>query len=74
VLGVGLAFLARAGRRALVALAPWSAEGDFAWAAASLVAAGFADLTGPGRALVAAQAVVVAVMGAVKIRAAKAAR
>ena len=74
LLGAGLAALARAGRRTLVALTPWSADGDFAWAAASLAVAVLTDLTGPGRALVAAQAVVVAVMGTLKLRAVRAAR
>jgi hypothetical protein len=74
VLGAGLALLSRAGRRPLVALVPWSAEGDFVWAAGSLAIAGLVDLTGPGRAIIAAQAVVVAVIGVLKLRAVRAAR
>lgn len=74
VLGLGLGLLARADRRLLVALTPWSARGDVVWGAASLAVAAGVDLTGPGRALVVAQALVVTAMAALKLRAVCAAR
>ena len=74
LLGVNLLVLARASARHLLALAPWSAESDFAWAIASVVVAVTVSMTGPGRALVLAQAVVVAGMGVAKLRAVRAAR
>ena len=71
VLGAGLAFLARAELRPLRALLPWSGEGDLLWAAGSVAVATTVDLTGPGRALVLAQAAVVALVGVAKLRLAK---
>ncbi|HJR26412.1 MAG TPA: hypothetical protein VJ804_13130 [Acidimicrobiales bacterium] len=74
LLGVNLLVLARASARHLLALTPWSAESDFVWAIASVVVAVAVSMTGPGRALVLAQAVVVAAMGVAKLRAVRAAR
>jgi hypothetical protein len=74
LLGVNLLFLARAAARHLLAITPWSAETDFAWAVASVVVALAVSMTGPGRALVLAQAVVVAMVGVAKLRAVRAAR
>jgi hypothetical protein len=74
LLGVNLLLLARAAARHLLALTPWSADSDFAWVVASVVVAVAASMTGPGRALVLAQAVAVAGMGVAKLRAVRAAR
>lgn len=60
LLGADLALLARAGDRLVRRLNPWSAAGDLAWVAASLVVAVTVDMSGVGRALVLAQALVVA--------------
>ena len=74
LLGSNLLFLARASARHLLAITPWSAESDFAWALASVVVAVAVSMTGPGRALVLGQAVVVAMVGVAKLRAVRAAR
>jgi hypothetical protein len=71
VLGAGLALLARAEVHVLRALLPWSGEGDLLWAAGSVAVAALVDLTGPGRALVLAQAAVVALVGVAKLSLAK---
>jgi hypothetical protein len=74
LLGVNLLFLARAAARHLLAITPWSAESDFAWAIASVAVAVTVSMTGTGRALVLVQAVAVAAMGVAKLRAVRAAR
>jgi hypothetical protein len=66
-LGAGLAVLARAELHVLRALLPWSGEGDLLWAAGSVAVAAMVDLTGPGRALVLAQAAVVGMVGIAKL-------
>jgi hypothetical protein len=67
LLGAGLAVLVRAELHVLRALLPWSGEGDLLWAAGSVAVAAMVDLTGPGRALVLAQAAVVAMVGIAKL-------
>ena len=67
VLAIGLSSLARAHRRTMLRLTPWSAEGDLLWAAASLAVAAVASLNGTGRVLVLIQAVAVAGMGVAKL-------
>ena len=74
LLGVNLLVLARASARHVLAITPWSAESDFAWAVASVVVALAVSMSGPGRAIVLAQAVVVAAVGVAKLRAVRAAR
>lgn len=73
-LAVGLAVLARSSSRRVLALTPWSAEGDLLWAVGSFAVAAGVSLTGPGRALIAAQGLVVAGMALLKTRAVRAAR
>jgi hypothetical protein len=74
LLGANLLFLARAAARHVLALTPWSADGDFLWAIASIAVALGVSLTGPGRALILVQGVVVAAVGVAKLRAVRAAR
>ena len=74
LLGANLLFLARAAARHLLALTPWSADGDFLWAAASVAVAVGVSLTGTGRVLLIAQALLVAGVGVAKLRAVRAAR
>jgi hypothetical protein len=71
VMAAGLALLARAQLRVLRVVLPWSGEGDLLWAAGSVALAVMVDLTGPGRALVLAQAAVVALVGLAKLGLAK---
>ncbi len=74
LLGGNLLCLARAAPRHVLALTPWSADGDFLWAIASVAIALGVSLTGPGRALVLVQAVAVVAVGLAKLRAVRAAR
>jgi hypothetical protein len=73
-LAAALFAISRAAVRPLLALTPWSAEGDFVWAAASVVVAVTVSLTGPGRALIAGQGLVAVAMGVAKLQAVRAAR
>ena len=74
LLGFNLLVLARASARHLLALTPWSAESDFAWAIASVVVAFAVSLTGPGRAMVLGLGLAAVPMGIAKMRAIRAAR
>jgi hypothetical protein len=74
LLAGALTWLSRAPAEALVRLAPWSAEGDFAWAVGSVALAVAMSMSGTGRALLVAQAVVVAGVGAAKLAAHRGAR
>ncbi len=74
VLALGLLALGAAPARTLVRLTPVSGAGDVAWAAASVVVALVADLSGAGRAVVLVQAIVVLAMGEAKIALARRAR
>ena len=67
LLGVGLAWLSRASDRARSRWVPINAAGDLLWAAASLAVAVLADLTGPGRALIAAQGLLALAIGEAKL-------
>lgn len=74
VLAGALAWLSRAPSSVLLRLAPWSADGDFAWALASVGLAIGVSMSGAGRALLVAQALVVAWVGAAKLVAHREAR
>ncbi len=74
LLGANLLLLARASARLLLALTPWSADGDLLWAAASVAVAVGVSMTATGRALVLAQGLVVAAVGVAKLKAVRAAR
>jgi hypothetical protein len=65
-LGIGLAALGAASHEIRERWVPVSAIGDIAWALASLAVAILADLTGPGRALVAAQGLLALAIGELK--------
>lgn len=73
-LAAALAWLSRAPAAVVVRLAPWSADGDFAWALASVALAVGVSMSGAGRALLVAQALVVAGIGGAKLTAHRAAR
>lgn len=67
VLAVDLALLARATDAARQRWVPVSAAADLLWAAGSIAVAVLAELSGPGRALVAAQGVLVLGIGEAKL-------
>ena len=67
VLGMGLAWLGSAGDDARQRWIPLSAAGDIAWALASFALAFVADLSGPGRALILVQGVLVLAIGEAKL-------
>lgn len=73
-LAVVVAVLGRLPARTLIRLTPINALGDLAWAAASVVVAFAADLSGTGRAMVLAQALAVLAIGEAKLRLARRAR
>jgi len=74
LLAGALTWLSRAPAEALVRLAPWSAEGDFAWVIGSVALAVAVSMSATGRVLLVTQAVVVAGMGAAKLAAHRNAR
>lgn len=74
VLAAVVAGLGRASDAAVLRLVPLNGFGDVAWAAASVVVALAADLSGSGRALVLGQAVAVLAIGEAKLVLARRAR
>ena len=74
LLGAALAGLSRASDGVLVRVVPVNAVGDLVWAVASVVVALAADLTGPARALILLQAVLVFAVGEAKLVLARRAR
>ena len=67
VLGMGMAWLGSAGDNARQRWVPLSAAGDIAWAVASFAVALVGDLSGPGRALILVQGVLVLAVGEAKL-------
>jgi hypothetical protein len=67
LLGGALAWLSNSSDKARQQWVPINAAGDLLWAAASLAVAVLADLTGPGRALIAAQGLLALSIGETKL-------
>jgi len=67
VLAAIVAALSRAREDSLVRLVPLNGAGDLVWAAASVIVALSADLSGAGRAMVLVQAVAVLAIGEAKL-------
>lgn len=66
-LSLVMALLGRTDTRSLLRLVPINAVADLGWAVASIGVAALADLSGPGRALIAIQAVAVLAVGETKL-------
>jgi glucose uptake protein GlcU len=74
LLAVALAGLGRTNDRLLVRLLPANAIGDLLWAAASVVVAVAAELSGAARAVILVQAVIVLAVGEAKLMLSRRAR